>query len=50
MEDWVDKEFNNIKKKCLEDYHNFKVDIPYEINSKENDKESNADDEDESDE
>ena len=48
MEDWVDKEFNNIKKKCLEDYHNFKVDIPYKTKNKENDKESSCDYEDES--
>ena len=31
-------------------YNNFKIDIPYEINKKENDKESSADYEDESNE
>ena len=48
IEDWADKVFNNIKKKYLEGYNNFNVDIPYEINNKENDKESSADYEDES--
>ena len=50
IEDWVDKVFNNIKKKWLGGYNNFKIDIPYEINNKENDKESSADYEDESNE
>ena len=49
-EDWVDKVFNNIKKKWLGSYNNFKVEVPYEINNKENDKESSTDYEDESNE
>ena len=37
-----------IKKKFLKGYNNFNVDIPYEINNKENDKENSSDYEDES--
>ena len=39
-----------LKKKWIGGYNNFKVDNPYEINNKENDKESSADYEDESNE
>ena len=42
LEEWIDKQFNNIKKKCLDEYNHFKVGFPNENKKKETEKDESS--------